>query len=167
MSDSPPGTPRYFATFTGYAPPLRPHNEIDYARAEASDAFSVFVFDAQGRVASFEKRLQHREPQPPSRLDGRQLPPGLHFFAPGAAGAAALGPALALDDTKGLAEYYRAQVGADGSVASLERVTRERTLRHVYTYWDNGRLREARYDADGTAATVERFDRDGKALPPD
>ena len=157
-----PGQPYYFASWTGYNPPVKPHSPIDYARAEASDAFSVFVFDGQGRVASFEKWLATTAKADPALLAGRRLAPGRHLFAAGHDGSEGPGPELALDDTQRVSDYYRALVDADGTIAAFERVHREHFLRHEYEYWDNGHLRQARYGPQ--PVTVEQFDRDGRKI---
>lgn len=161
-----PGVPYYFATWTGYDPPVKPHNAIDYPRAEASNAFSVFVFDEKGRVVSFEKWLATTTKQDATLLADRRLPVGPHFFAVARDSSEHPGDPLSLEDTKSRADYYRARVGAQGRVDALERVHRERMIRHDYTYWENGRLREARFEPDTQPGGIERYDRDGKRLVP-
>ncbi|MGH7674935.1 MAG: hypothetical protein ACREMV_06655 [Gemmatimonadales bacterium] len=159
-----PGQPYYYASWAGYNPPVKPHQPIDYASAEASNAFSVFVFDGQGRVVSFAKWLASTTQADPALLAGQPLPPGLHLFAAGRDGSEGPGPELSLDDTKRLSDYYRAQVDADGRVAAFGRVHRQQMLRHEYEYWENGGLRQARYGPP--PVTVEHFDREGRKVEP-
>lgn len=157
------GAPYYFATWTGYAPPVRPHNPLSYAQAEAARAFSVFRFDEEGRVASFEKWLATATPGDPSRFPGRAPGPGRHFGAVDGRGAGAPARPLSLEDTQGMTEYFRIHGDAHGGVVALEHVRRERTLRHEYLYWDNGALREFRYETE-SGAGVQQFDRAGRPM---
>lgn len=163
MMQTPAGVPCYFASWTGYAPPIQPHNAIDYETAEASRAFSVFVFDEQGRAVSFEKWLASPTASARSALAGRTLPAGKIFFAPDRPGYAGPGRVLPLDETQGLAEYYRAHVHPDGAVAVFEHVRRQRMIRHDYRYWEGGRIREFRFESGGKRGVYE-YDRDGNRV---
>lgn len=163
MMHAPAGTPCYFASWTGYFPPLQPHNPIDYRRAEASRAFAVFVLDEQERPLLFEKWLTNATPQDPSALDGRGLPAGRIFFALDDVGGERPSRLLSLDETRSMADYFRAHVHPDGMVATLERVQRERTMHHEYRYWEDGQLREFRYFA-GDELRVDTFDREGNPV---
>jgi hypothetical protein len=153
------GRPIYFASWTGYGPPVRPRDPIVYEEAEASRAFGVFVFDEQGRAVTFENWRAKADACDPATLAGRALPAGKVFLAADPAGN---GPAglLSLDDTQGIAEYFRAHVHPDGGVALLEHVRRRRTIHHEYDYWEDGQLREWRFDSGGERGR-EEFDRGG------
>jgi hypothetical protein len=161
-----PGQPYYFATWTGYEPPVRPHNPIEYERAEASDAFSVFIFDAEGRVASFEKWLVHRTSQDPALVAGHDLAPGVHFFDVSPNGAARPGRVLSLDETKNRRSYYSAHVSKSGTVTRLDQVNRERAIVHLYEYWPNGELKKARYGGASEPTDTECYDSDGQRTSP-
>jgi len=156
----PAGQPCYFARWTGHAPPFRPLDPIDYVVAEQRRAFSVFVFDEQGRVATFDKWLAHATPRDPFVLAGRDLHVGNIFLAPDPVRYGAPGRLLALDETKVATEYFRAHVHPDGSVASFEHVGRERMIHHAYRYWEDGILREVCF-ASGGQSGVGEFDRSG------
>jgi hypothetical protein len=156
----PPGAPRYFENWIGYVPPYTPHGPIEYDEAEASRAYVVFTFDAQGRAVSFDKWLITASERAPSILAGRTLPAGKLFFVPDAADGDGPGRAVSLDETQGLAAYYRAHVHPDGTVATLEHVRRQRMTHHEYRYWEDGQLREFRYDSGGERG-VEEYDRAG------
>jgi hypothetical protein len=153
---------QYFGSWTGYDPPIRPLDPIDYGRAEASGGFSVFEFDESGRVVTFEKWVAVRERiGTPAAV--KRLAPGAHYFRPSKDVAAEPGDELALEETKPLAEYYHVLISEDGAVTT-ERVHRERTIRHEYIYWDSGALREARYVSSSGSVSSEHFGRDGKLI---
>jgi hypothetical protein len=160
MTQSAAGEPYYFARWTGHAPPFRPRDPIEYPAAERRRAFSVFVFDEQGRVATFDKWLAHATPRDPSTLAGRSLPPGIVFFAPDPVREGAPGPLMTLDDTRTAIEYFRAHVNPDGSITTFEHVGRERMIHHAYRYWEDGIIREVRFVSEGKTGSGE-FDRDG------
>ena len=157
------GEPQYFATWTGYQPPVKPHNPITYEVAEQSDAFSVFVFDETGRVAWFEKWLVHATEADPGLLGDRTTGPGSAFFAvaEGADGEESLGESLTLEGTRGSSDYFRTRPGTGAGEVQLQRVRRERMLRHEYVYWDDAGLREFRYTPGSGPGGVERYDRNG------
>lgn len=158
------GTPYYFATWTGYTPPVQPRGPIDYADAEASRAFSVFVFDEHGRVASFEKWLATTTPREPFPRDTADLRPGTSYFACGINGSGAPGRQLSLEETHDANEYYRVRVRPDGEIGEVEHVRRQRTIRHDYAYWENGSLREFRFQPGSGAGGVEHYDRQGNRV---
>jgi hypothetical protein len=162
--DVSPGVPYYYATWTGYDPPVKPHRPIDYAQAEEGAAFSVFVFDEKGKVASFEKWLATVSPKEPVLPGERTLHAGLHFFSVKEGEPETIGEEILLEGTMNRPDYYRVRVGPDGKPTSIERVHRDRTIRHEYEYWENGKLREVRYDPAPPRGPVERFDKKGKPI---
>lgn len=159
-----PGQRYYFATWLGYQPPVKPHNAIDYETAQASQAFSIFTFDANGRVATFEKWLAVTTPADASALNDRSLSVGIHFFAVAAGAGEDPDGALTLEETRDRVHYFRAMIEADGTPIRLERVRRERMIRHEYTYWENGELRESRSEPVTSPDCIERYDRSGRRL---
>jgi hypothetical protein len=159
------GKPYYFASWTGYEPPVRPHNPIVYEDAEASRAFTVFVFDEQGWVATFVKWLATATTRELSLVAGRSLEPGRSFFEAAAKdGAVHPGRPLSLDDTRDANEYFRVRASADGSAAAVEHVRRERTIFHEYRYWEDGSLREYRFTSPSGLGGVKYFDRSGNLV---
>jgi hypothetical protein len=156
---TPPGEPQYFGAFTGYNPPVKPKYPIDYTKAESGNAFSMFTFDVGERVVLFE---QYRINAKAVTATGFGDPkPGLHFFAIDSTDSSKVGAEITLENTKKSTEYYRVRVAEDGAI-KVERVNRWLTLRHRYAYWDNGKLREARYESPDQPTTVEQFNRKGK-----
>lgn len=158
--DLPAGVPLYFASFAGYALPVAPVGPMDYATAERGAAFSVFVFDARRRVVTFEKWRVFRERWDAPAGATAGLGAGAHFFPASEDGSADLRVELSLAQTEGLTCYFRVVIDATGA-AQFERVRRERMIRHAYTYWENDRLREMRYETGPGASGVERFDQGG------
>lgn len=160
---APAGTRCYFATWTGHSPPIQPRDPIDYVEAEASRAFSVFVFDAHGRPVLFEKWWARAAQADPSALADRALPAEKVFFAPDPADEDRPGGAVPVDETREMAAYFRAHVHPDGTVAALEHVRRKRMVHHEYRYWEDGQLREFRFHGERERG-VEEFDRDGRRV---
>jgi hypothetical protein len=158
-----PGEPQYFGAFTGYNVPLKPMYPIDYAKAESSEVFCVFVFDANERIVLMENWLAHAKGATVTGL--HDLKPGLHFFAVDATQLGRVGAEMPLENTKKAAEYYRVRVGDDGTT-QVEQVSRELTLRQTYAYWDNGKVRETKVEGGDEPATVEQYDRRGKLIKP-
>lgn len=154
----------YFGSWTGYQPPVKPLDPIEYEVAEGRPAFSVFVFDGEDRVQWFEKWLANAVPADPDVLAGRELKPGRRFFAPSSSDPSVPGEEVPLEGTGKLTVYFRATVGADGAPATVERVERERTIRHDYEYWENGALKEFRYEPGTGPGGVDRYDRDGELV---
>lgn len=159
MMNYPAGIPQYFANWTGYVPPFQPHEPIPYAQAEASQAFVTFVFDALGRAVSFDKWRVTAAPCEPAMLAGRPLPAGKIFLAVHPIGDGP-GGLLTLDDTREIEEYYRGHVHPDGEIVELEHVRRQRSIHHEYDYWEDGQIREWRFDAGGERGRYE-YDRAG------
>lgn len=161
-TDHVPGVPYYFASFVGYRPPLKPHNPIDYATAEQSRAFSAFWFDAADRVVAFEKSLVHSKPVDPAALSNAgRLAAGTHYFA-ATDQDSVVGKLLSLQDTKGCQRYYRATVGPGGT--QLQRIERERMIRHDYEYAEDGSLRVFRFASSDGRSGEEVFDGAGNRV---
>jgi len=158
-----PGELYFFGGWSGYDPPVNPRFPIDYATAEGKAAFSVFTFDAGGRPLSFEKWLVTRSPADQSALpDG--LPPGVHYFESSASGSSVPDRVLSLEETRPpVADYHRAVVD-DGGATRLERVQRVRMIHHVYSYWENGVLREFRSEPATEPGSVATYDRSGNEV---
>lgn len=165
MNDSlyEPGQLYFFGGWSGYDPPVNPRFPIDYSTAEGKPAFSVFTFDGRGRPLSFEKWLVSRSAADASVLP-RGLVPGTHYFAASPAGRPLVNDALSLEETMPpLSVYYRASVAAGGTTR-FERVERERTIHHLYSYWDDGRLREFRSEPAGEPGSIVGYDRSGREI---
>lgn len=154
----------YFGSWTGYQPPVKPRDPMEYEVAEGRPAFSVFVFDGDGRVQWFEKWLASAVPADPEVLAGRELEPGRRFFAPSSSDPSMPGEEISLEGTRPLSVYFRATVDVGGDPATVERVERERTIRHEYEYWENGAIREFRYEPGTGPGGVDRYDRDGELV---
>jgi hypothetical protein len=160
MNPLPAGEPSYFARAHLYSVPIRPELPISEALAERARSFYRLMLDGE-RVRWAEKWLVERTALP----NGAALPGGLgvgvHFYVPSPDGGPAR--AVSLAGIRDLAVCLRVEVVAQGQPPLAEKVTRERTLRHDYGYWDNGRLRRWRCEA-GADRGDERFDEAGKLL---
>lgn len=163
MMNNTAGRPRYFARWTGHAHPFRPREPIEYAVAEQSRTFNAFIYDDRDWVTGFDKWVAHATPHDPNDVIGRDLPRGQVFFESVPAGNGRPGRILTLNETEPLTEYFRARVHPDGSIATLERVRRERTIHHEYTYWEDGSLKEVRFASGGKTGYGE-FDRAGNMV---
>lgn len=48
--------------------------------------------------------------------------------------------------------------------STIEHVHRQRQIRNEYAYWEDGKLRFARYESESDAAVFEHFDREGRPI---
>jgi hypothetical protein len=158
MSPTAAAEPAYFARAKLYSLPIRPELPISESEAERGRSFYRFAIEG-GRVQWAEKWLVDRAPERADFQTPSSLTPGVHVFS-FAPESGAVRP-MNLSGIRELSKYLRVEVFADGRPALVERVSRQRVMRHDYTYWENGKLRQWRYLTD-TDQGEEQFDQAGE-----